>query len=40
MITQDEFKKLWTREASEQFGLMLDVIELEGAAVSDNKKAA
>ena len=38
-MTQEEFKKLWTREAGNQYGLMLDVISLPEIPLNDNKAA-
>lgn len=36
-VTQEEFLKIWGREAGLQFGLMLDVTSLEGMAINDNQ---
>lgn len=38
-MTQEEFLRLWIREAGEQYGMLLDVISLEGLGINDNDAA-
>lgn len=38
-MTQQEFQKSWTREASIQPGIMLDVMRVNNLSLQDNKAA-
>ena len=38
-MTQEDFKAIWVRESSEQFGMVLDVIPVNHN-VTDQEKAA
>jgi hypothetical protein len=38
-MTQEDFKATWAREASEQFGMILDVIPVNQSVAHEEKAA-